>query len=267
MKLLLFTGTHKRHKFLHSEVLAHCDEALCVTVQREDVLPQPPKNISQHDKKLFTMHFENRKKIEDEKFKCDNTNTLAQYRSIQVQPNELNTLEVAKEVKDFDADMAFIFGGHLILDPVLSVLPENKINMHLGLSPWYRGAATLFWPFYFLQPQFAGVTFHQIIESPDAGEIIHQCVPQLFKGQTIHEVSANCIIQAKDDISLLFNHWKNHKCFNGKIQKTTGRVWRGRDFHPSHLRVIYDLFEDKMVDSYLSGELEQSSPNLFSCLK
>ena len=50
---------------------------------------------------------------------------------------------------------------------------------------------------------------------------------------------------------------------NTKTRATTAE----RDFHPSHLRVIYDLFEDKMVDSYLSGELEQSRPNLFSCLK
>lgn len=268
MKILIFTGTHQRHKFIQSEILKHCDDALSIIVQREDVMPQPPHGISKHDKDLFVRHFGNRQKIELEKFNCEEISNIDKNKSIQVNPSELNTLEIAKEVQDFDADIAFIFGANLILEPVLSVLPENKINMHLGLSPWYKGAATLFWPFYFLQPQFAGVTFHQIIENPDAGEIIHQCVPQLLKGQTIHEVGANCVIQSKNDITLLFNHWQKNKYFKGKIQKTSGRLWRSKyDFHPSHLRVVYDLYDDKIVDSYLSGELEQRSPNLFSCLE
>ena len=56
------------------------------------------------------------------------------------------------------------------------------------------------------------------------------------------------------------------KEFKGQIQKTTGRNWRYTDFHASQLRVIYDLFNDKIVDHYLSGEFEQREPKLFSCL-
>jgi len=33
------------------------------------------------------------------------------------------------------------------------------------------------------------------------------------------------------------------------------------------LRVIYNLFDDNIVDKYLNGELEQRKPNLFTCLK
>ena len=91
------------------------------------------------------------------------------------------------EVKQFNADFCFIFGANLILDPVIENLPQNKINLHLGLSPWYKGAATLYWPFYNLKPQFCGVTFHQITKDADAGEIIHQCVPKLEYGDKITE--------------------------------------------------------------------------------
>ena len=50
------------------------------------------------------------------------------------------------------------------------------------------------WPFYHLEPQFCGSTFHQI--SKQADELIHQCVPELF--DTIHDVGARAVIKAKE---------------------------------------------------------------------
>ena len=46
----------------------------------------------------------------------------------------------------------------------------------------------------------------------------------------------------------------------------SGKNWISRDFHPSHLRVIYKLFNDDIVDKYLDGELQQNKPRLISCI-
>ena len=54
----------------------------------------------------------------------------------------------------------FHIWGWLNFDPTFAVLPKEKINLHLGLSPWFKGSVTLFWPFYHLMPQFCGSTFH-----------------------------------------------------------------------------------------------------------
>jgi len=181
-----------------------------------------------------------------------------------VDPTNLNSVETSKLVKDFGADLAFVFGVNLIKNPVLEILPKDKINLHLGLSPWYKGGATLYWPFYHLQPQFAGITFHQITDRPDAGEIVHQSVPILSYGDGIHDVGAKCVINAAADAAKLIEKWLIDRSFKGEIQKTTGRVWRGCDFHPSQLRVIYDLFNDSIVDVYLKGELDQTLPRIIS---
>ena len=267
MKLVLFTGNHPRHLFVNKEVVKYFDEALLIVMDREEVLPVPPSDISSTDKELFSKHFANRYKVETQVYgNLCAEQVFKDHETIFIKPSELNKIHIANRVSEFNADFCFIFGVDLILDPVIDRLPENKINLHLGLSPWYKGAATLYWPFYHLQPQFCGVTFHQINKQPDAGEIIHQCSPLLEFGDKIHDVGAKCVIQARKELNNIFRHWKNNTGFRGKVQKTSGRNWRGSDFHASQLRIIYNLFNDQIVDHYLSGDLGKKKPLLFSCL-
>lgn len=267
MKLLLFSGSHPRHLFVNCEVLRHFDEALVIVMEREELMPSPPGDVSPSDAALFLKHFTNRLMVETQTYgELRPEEIFGNVKTVFIRPEQLNTAQIAKEVSDFSADFCFIFGVDLILEPVINVLPVNKINLHLGLSPWYKGAATLFWPFYHLQPQFCGVTFHLITKEPDAGEIIHQSVPCLEKGDKIHDVGAKCVVKAKDDLSKIIYHYKLHGGFRGKSQMTSGRNWLSSDFHASHLRVIYELFDDNIVDQYLSDNLTIKNPNLFTSI-
>ena len=267
MKLILFSGDHPRHLFVTKEILKYFDDIFVVVMQREQLLPDLPGEINDHDKRLFQTHFENRYRVESTVYGDLNAREIfTNLNSIFIKPDALNSELVADKVKRFNADFCFIFGVDLILDPVFDLLPENKINLHLGLSPWYKGGATLFWPFYHLVPQFCGSTFHQITKQADAGEIIHQCVPELLSGDTIHDVGARCVVKARDEINSILSHWNKSGGFDGMSQTTSGRNWRAADFHPSQLRVIYDLYDDKIVDSYLSGALSNRKPTLISCI-
>lgn len=268
MKLILFSGDHPRHLFVNKEAIKYFDEILIIVMQREELLPNPSNDLSLHDKNLFQKHFENRYRVESKIYGDLNAHEVFRnHDPIFIKPDELNSKLIAEKVKKFKADLCFIFGADLILDPVIDELPADKINLHLGLSPWYKGAATLFWPFYHLEPQFCGSTFHQITHQADAGKIIHQCVPKLFLGDTIHDVGARCVVKAKDDLNKIFSYWKKSQGFEGVLQKTTGRNWRKIDFHGSQLRVIYDLYQDKIVDNYLSGNLSNRMPRLTSCIQ
>ncbi len=268
MRLILFSGDHPRHLFVNKEVIKYFDDILIIVMQREELLPEPSNDLSPHDKSLFRTHFKNRFSVESKIYGDLNAHQVFKnYNPTFIKHDELNSELIADKVKKFKADFCFIFGVDLILDPVIDELPADKINLHLGLSPWYKGGATLFWPFYHLEPQFCGSTFHRITKQADAGEIIHQCVPELFLGDTIHDVGARCVVKAKNELGRIFSYWKKFKRFEGIVQKTSGRNWRGVDFHASHLRIIYDLYQDKIVNSYLSGNLSNRKPKLISCIQ
>jgi hypothetical protein len=119
----------------------------------------------------------------------------------------------------------------------------------------------LFWPFYFLQPQFAGATFHQILPEADAGEILHQTVPALSSGDGIHDVGAKTVIEARKDFGKLLKGYA--KCgWIFEKQKSSGRLFLMRDFQAAHLRTIYNTYDNDIVDCYLTGQLEGRKPSL-----
>jgi methionyl-tRNA formyltransferase len=268
MKILLFSGTHSRHLFIHKAILDNFDVVGVVCMQRESTLPDANPSWDERDKQLFQNHFKRRDIVETQTYGSldlsifDNTK-----KKIFITPSEISSTKVANFVMDVKAEVCLIFGVDLILDPVLGVLPKWRLNIHLGLSPWYRGSATLFWPFYFLQPQFAGATIHQILPEADAGDIVHQVLPCLMPDQRIHDVGAEVVKQTRSDVLILLERLLNNGGLHSASQKSSGRLFLTKDFEPHHLRSIYELYEDNIVNEWLEGKLGNRLPKIFNGLE
>lgn len=263
MKIVWIGGNHLRHKFYLNAVNAVHPVSGIIQEKREggvnDLLPEPPSNISLHDKNNFKMHFQNRKNAEEKYFKGV---SLPECKILNVTKDTLNSNNTKKFIQDINPDLVLIYGSHLIKEPLFSILPEYTINLHAGLSPKYRGSATLFWPFMFLEPNFAGVTFHKILDKADAGAIIHQCVPELEMSDKIHDVACKAIIKASYDMQKIINKFINNKKLDFYEQKFSGKLFLESDFKAEHLRVNYDLYKDRMVKEYLNGNLTSKDPKL-----
>lgn len=267
MKVLLFSAGHPRHLFIHSAVLKNFDVCGIVYMQRENIVPEPPAWTMPHDAENFRRHFADRYATEQKYFGEIKIEEIAADIPIhRCDARSLNSPETAAFVQKCTPDLVFIFGVKIIKEPVLSVLPRDRVNMHVGLSPWYKGAATLFWPFYNMQPQFCGVTFHQIVPAADAGAIIHQCCPELSMGDGIHDVACKTLIAARENLVALLKQREKKGPFSEVLQRTSGRLYLESAFKPEHLRVIYDLFNNDMIDAYLHGELSQEKPALITSL-
>ena len=259
MNIVAVAGNHPRHLFFLNAVHAKHPLAGSILQIREHMVPTPPSGIDERDRQNFIKHFHNRDEAEKKYF---GSQSAPECERLEVSAEELNGSKSAAFIRKTQPDVVLIFGTDLIKGDFYHSLPPNTVNMHLGLSPKYRGAATLFWPFYFLEPQFAGSTFHHIIAEPDAGDVIHQTRPELEKGDHIHDVACKTVVQsAKDAVKLLelyeaTGQWQSYR------QKASGKNFLVSDFSPEHLRVIYDLYQDNIVDCYLDGQLKSKEPKL-----
>ncbi len=260
MRVLVLCGDHPRHRFVVNELADHLNVCGIVIQEREPIRQIPPDGLSQRDRHNFIRHFQEREATEHRFWgqpkRCSAT-------TLVVDSQGLNQDPTLRFVSSLQPDCALVFGTGLLGMHLLSQLPQHTLNLHLGLSPRYRGAATLFWPFYFLEPAWAGATLHYLVSEPDAGDIVHQVCPPLYRSDGIHDVGCRTVLTAMEDILFVFNRLSERGRLEIKKQKGTGRNFLSRDFYAQHLRVIYDLYENKLVQALLDGELPDRRPALF----
>ena len=280
-KILFIGGTHPRHLYYANKIHERYPLAGRILVGRGSMIPRLPDGNSNRNAKLWACHFQGRKNTEEKYFPPLNLDVY----SYVFTPDLFGSQCMIDIVKEINPDIVLVFGCGMIKGELAEALPELTINLHLGLSPRYRGAATLFWPFYFLEPQWAGCTFHKIVDEPDAGDILHQCVPELERGDKIHDVACKAVMKATKEMINLLNWYKSYASYRatgGYVvldapkewpseppkpwefhpQSATGKNFLSRDFQPSHLRMIYETYNDDIVDQYLAGNLKQHKPKL-----
>ena len=270
MKVIVITGSHPRNLSILNKLYQNnkIEIAGFIMFKREEIIPKPNNNLDEKLKKLWEIHFKKRQESEKKYYDFDLDFIKNLKNQIIINDNkEFNGLEVLNFIKSIDADACFIQGCPIIKDPILSSLPPYTINLHLGLIPYYKGSITAFWPFYYLEPGMLGTTYHIIDKYVDTGEIIHQNVPTLDYGDTMHDASCKALLSALNDIDLVVDEIIDRQKNNIKITKdynlkNKGRLFKKSDWKPEMLIKIYSEYKDNIVDLFLNGKINSETPNL-----
>ena len=149
-------------------------------------------------------------------------------------------------------DVILVFGTGLLQRPFIEAFPERVINLHLGLSPHYRGSGTNFWPLVNGEPEFCGATIHYLDAGVDSGPIIAHARPAIARDDGPHDIGNKAIVAGVDalaEAALAFAAAPPA----GIPQTGTGRVYRRADFSASAVRRLYDNFENGMIERYLAN--------------
>lgn len=81
-------------------------------------------------------------------------------------------------LRQLEPDVIVVYGTNVIGEKVISIAPDAIVNVHTGLSPWYRGSDTIFWALHNEEPERAGVTVHMLSPGLDSGPILATGVPE-----------------------------------------------------------------------------------------
>lgn len=262
-KVIFMCGSHMRHLYIADKLYKEGRLAGLVMEEREEFVPKPDVHLTQRDKDNFIRHFAERDRAEKKFFGGVNKQEMIKNVPVlNVSRETLNDAATVEFIKNCNAEMLFTYGVHKVTDEVIQCFENKSFNIHGGLSPWYKGNTTLFWPFYFLKPNWAGMTIHRLSSKLDGGDILHHSVPKLEYGDKMHEVACKAVVQVAEDLCQILNYLDNGALLVCFLQKGNGKLFVSSDWTPQTLRVIYELFDDKIVDMYLNGELENSEPEL-----
>lgn len=264
MKIALFTGTAYRHIYYANKILANYEVVLHVREQRSNRITdeiQFPCHDS--DRKLLRVHSDSRLKKEKEYFLPEAKNFIAARRILEIENRDLNSSKVITAVKETKPSLVLVYGIGLLKKELLAILPKNTINLHAGLSPWYKGAATLYWPVYFMEPQYVGFTFHLIDEKIDHGSIIHQNRPEIYPNDGIHDLGCRTIVLAAADILKILKKIEKNQ-IKYYDQPSTGKIFYSWNFKPHHLRVTNYLMKKGLIKEYLANKSLFPDPKIIS---
>lgn len=265
MKVLLLTGSHPRHIYVVNKLADLGIVAAHVMELRESFVPQPAIYFDEIDRLNFIRHFADRDEAEHRHFNGHEKVKL-EIPTLRVSLAQLNSEETVKWVAEQSFDLAISYGVHKLNNELLEVMPKHSWNIHGGLSPWYKGNTTLFWPFFMLRPNWAGMTVHQLSARLDAGEIVHQSVPQLAYGDGLHDVASKAVLQVAEDLCELLSN-VSLKDIQYRPQKGNGKLWVTTDWLPQHLRFVYNQYNNDIVDQFLDGKLPKINPPIISALR
>lgn len=99
--------------------------------------------------------------------------------------------------------LVIVYGTGLVRSQVLEAVDCAVLNLHTGLSPWYRGVACHLWPLVDRRADLIGVTVHDCVAQLDAGGVLGTDVVPLQPGDTVHDVFARQVLVGAELLATL----------------------------------------------------------------
>jgi folate-dependent phosphoribosylglycinamide formyltransferase PurN len=167
-----------------------------------------------------------------------------------------NDPSVFEWVQSKKPEIILLYGSSIIRDPILSAYHGRMINMHLGLSPYYRGSATNYWPLVDGKPECVGVTIHMATLKVDGGDILTQIRPENLKEtDRSHEIGNKAIIAGTQALTGIVVPYLEGKIKPQSQELKSGKLCRRRDFTAESLIQMRRNFDEGMIQKYLAEKM------------
>lgn len=258
VKIIILTGSGVRHDFMRKAIGLDPDIKIMRTYcEKTDKLLPSVISSSDKDNQVQFQHLEARQLSELDFFSHFNELTPDYSNPVKIHFSEVNSLKCFDEINELKPDLLVAYGCSLIKDPLLSAFKGKFINVHLGISPYYRGTGTNFWPLVNGEPEFVGATFMHIDAGVDTGEIIHQIRARIFADDTPHQIGNRLI----SDVARTYI-----RCIKGFDQlndleqlpvPNCARYYQRKDFTPESVQRLYANFENGMIDKFLNERIDR----------
>jgi len=205
MKITLFTSNQNRHNSLINLISENCDE-LFVIQECKSVFPgivpgQYPTN------ELMKKYFKKVKNAE-EKFFSQSSIYSNLNKKINILPiiyGDLSKFSIEKLSLFLNSDIYIVFGSSYIKGDLINFLIKKKtINIHMGISPYYRGTDCNFWALYDNNPDLVGASIHMLSSGLDSGDILYHAISTLkddpfnYTMSTVLAAFKSIIVRLKD---------------------------------------------------------------------
>ena len=172
MNILLFTSNRPRHLYFIDQLYKSIPHANITAVVESGTLFYGSSPGFYRTSSISQKYFSHVRSAEHKWFGYPHL--LPPIQTFIAQWGDISNLDPSVFLPMIDqADVILVYASSWIRGGLFSLLHQkNAINIHLGVSPYYRGAACNFWALYDLNPHLVGATIHYLNSSLDSGPIL-----------------------------------------------------------------------------------------------
>lgn len=250
--VIFMTGDGLRHQYT-ANMLASCLQ-LCGIISEKKTSNEDYSNLNSDQYNVITDHFARRNSVE-KKLLGYQQGFPSSTPLLEVEHGHSNSIDVFNWVLSKKPELIILYGSSIIKQPLLEYYDGRIINMHLGLSPYYRGSGTNFWPLVHGYPECVGATIHLATLDVDAGDILVQVRPDdVLPEDRAHELGTKTIISAVKRMCEVVPAYLNGYIKPVSQDLTLGKIFRRKDFNASSVETMLMNFERGMMEKYLSNK-------------
>jgi phosphoribosylglycinamide formyltransferase 1 len=250
-RVIILTGSEIRHTFfrIYISSLKGVDVVASFCEGKEKNLNAL---VNKEDNNTYRlMHLQERERSEMDFFSIFNNNMLDKSNPIFIRKGEINHQEIIDNIIGKKPDLLIAYGCSLIKGALLNVFKGKFINVHLGLSPYYRGSGTNFWPFVNNELEYVGVTFMHIDEGIDTGQIIHQIRPRIFHNDSVAQIGNRLIIDMASVCGRIISQFDNIEKVSQLPDPKNKKLYRRKDFTEESVKKLYANLHEKQIERYI----------------
>jgi hypothetical protein len=256
-RAIVLTSTFLRHQFVANRA---AERLLVVGVWQEEKSFRPEQYAtSPEQEQVIVTHFAARDRAEDAWF--------GDHRALRLTPGAVRRAVAPGGINDaaeidlmagLDPAVVLVFGTGLLKGDIISRFAGRIINLHLGLSPYYRGSGTNFWPLVNREPECVGATIHYLDAGIDTGPLIAHARPEMAPGDGPHEVGNKAIVGAAGVLAAAaVAHVEGR--VRAVPQAGPGRFYQRKDFSAAAVGRLYENFATGMIPEYLARQAERDA--------
>ena len=255
MRIGVLTSVETRHRYF---VNALRDQIDVVAVGYEQTGYSPadvsPFDLTPEEAGIVADHFAERARQEELFFEA-RSDFVADGESCAVRhilPGKLNAGETVEFLEASGVEAVAVYGTNLIKATLLDRWSGRMINMHLGLSPYYRGTATNFYPLLNEEPEYVGATIHLLDTGIDSGPILRQARPEIVADDMPHTIGCKAILAG---IAAMIAVLKDLE--RGRLEPVAQwevpnpRLYLRKDYHPRQVVELYRKIEAGLIRQYV----------------
>lgn len=254
MKIGIITSNSLRHNYFVNSLANYFE--IDFVIREPKVFD--PSNVykNEYEKELLKEYFQQREISEQEFFRHEQNIKVDRSKIFNIETGSINDREVLEYVGSFNNTVICVFGSSILKDGYFALKDRFLINMHLGLSPYYRGSGTNFFPFVENELACIGATIHKLSNIIDGGEIIHQARPEIQVNDSIHDIGNKTIIAGTEKMIIAVKEYVNSTLRLYEFDIASGKLYKRKDFSADKVKIALENLKSGIIKQFLSKKLE-----------